>query len=29
MTKLAVIALDGPSGVGKSTTAKRLAQALD
>ena len=28
MTKLAVIALDGPSGVGKSTTAKRLAQAL-
>jgi cytidylate kinase len=28
MTKLEVIALDGPSGVGKSTTAKRLAQAL-
>lgn len=28
MTQLPVIALDGPSGVGKSTTAKRVAQAL-
>ena len=28
MTKLPVIALDGPSGVGKSTTAKAVAQAL-
>lgn len=28
MTKLSLIALDGPSGVGKSTTAKRVAQAL-
>lgn len=28
MTKLALIALDGPSGVGKSTTAKRVAQEL-
>lgn len=28
MSKLALIALDGPSGVGKSTTAKRVAQAL-
>lgn len=26
--KLSLIALDGPSGVGKSTTAKRLAQVL-
>jgi CMP/dCMP kinase len=26
--KLAIIALDGPSGVGKSTTAKRVAQEL-
>ncbi len=28
MSRLPVIALDGPSGVGKSTTAKRVAQAL-
>lgn len=28
MTQLALIALDGPSGVGKSTTAKRVAQEL-
>ena len=28
MPKLPVIALDGPSGVGKSTTAKAVAQAL-
>jgi len=28
MAKLPVIALDGPSGVGKSTTAKAVAQAL-
>lgn len=28
MKPLALIALDGPSGVGKSTTAKRLAQRL-
>lgn len=28
MTALALIALDGPSGVGKSTTAKRVAQEL-
>ena len=28
MNKLALIALDGPSGVGKSTTAKRVAQEL-
>lgn len=28
MSKLALIALDGPSGVGKSTTAKAVAQAL-
>jgi cytidylate kinase len=28
MHKLPVIALDGPSGVGKSTTAKAVAQAL-
>jgi cytidylate kinase len=28
MSKLPVIALDGPSGVGKSTTAKAVAQAL-
>lgn len=28
MQKLPVIALDGPSGVGKSTTAKAVAQAL-
>ena len=28
MPKLSVIALDGPSGVGKSTTAKRVAAAL-
>ncbi len=28
MTRLAVLALDGPSGVGKSTTAKRVAAAL-
>jgi len=28
MEKLALIALDGPSGVGKSTTAKRVAQEL-
>ena len=28
MTKLALIALDGPSGVGKSTTAKLVAQRL-
>jgi cytidylate kinase len=28
MTKVPVIALDGPSGVGKSTTAKGVAQAL-
>ncbi|MDR3672634.1 MAG: (d)CMP kinase [Holophaga sp.] len=28
MSKLALIALDGPSGVGKSTTAKRVAQEL-
>jgi cytidylate kinase len=28
MTRLALIALDGPSGVGKSTTAKRVAQQL-
>jgi len=27
-TKLSLIALDGPSGVGKSTTAKRVAQEL-
>jgi cytidylate kinase len=27
--KLAIIALDGPSGVGKSTTAKQVAQRLD
>ena len=27
-TKLSIIALDGPSGVGKSTTAKRVAQEL-
>jgi len=29
MTKLSIIAIDGPSGVGKSTTAKRVAQQLD
>jgi len=28
MAKLSLIALDGPSGVGKSTTAKRVAQEL-
>ena len=28
MTALALIALDGPSGVGKSTTAKLVAQQL-
>jgi CMP/dCMP kinase len=28
LNKLAIIALDGPSGVGKSTTAKRIAQQL-
>ena len=28
MSRLSVIALDGPSGVGKSTTAKAVAQAL-
>jgi len=28
MDKLSLIALDGPSGVGKSTTAKRVAQEL-
>ncbi|HNX94436.1 MAG TPA: (d)CMP kinase [Holophaga sp.] len=28
MSQLNLIAIDGPSGVGKSTTAKRLAQAL-
>jgi cytidylate kinase len=28
MSKLSLIALDGPSGVGKSTTAKRVAQEL-
>jgi CMP/dCMP kinase len=28
MTKLSIIAIDGPSGVGKSTTAKRVAQQL-
>lgn len=28
MSTVALIALDGPSGVGKSTTAKRLAQEL-
>lgn len=28
MQKLSLIALDGPSGVGKSTTAKRVAQEL-
>lgn len=28
MLKLSLIALDGPSGVGKSTTAKRVAQEL-
>jgi len=28
MSKLPVIALDGPSGVGKSTTAKQVAQQL-
>lgn len=28
MSKLPLIALDGPSGVGKSTTAKRVAQQL-
>jgi len=28
MSKLSLIAIDGPSGVGKSTTAKRVAQAL-
>jgi cytidylate kinase len=28
MTKLSLIAIDGPSGVGKSTTAKRVAQQL-
>ena len=28
MSKLPVIALDGPSGVGKSTTAKQVAQCL-
>jgi cytidylate kinase len=28
MTRLALIAIDGPSGVGKSTTAKRVAQEL-
>ena len=28
MSKLPVIALDGPSGVGKSTTAKQVAQRL-
>lgn len=28
MNKLALIALDGPSGVGKSTTARQLAQTL-
>ena len=28
MSKLSLIALDGPSGVGKSTTAKRVAQQL-
>jgi len=29
MTKLSLIAIDGPSGVGKSTTAKRVAQQLN
>jgi len=29
MTKLSIIAIDGPSGVGKSTTAKRVAQQLN
>jgi len=28
MSRLSLIALDGPSGVGKSTTAKRVAQQL-
>lgn len=28
LSKLAIIALDGPSGVGKSTTAKQVAQRL-
>ena len=28
MSKLSIIAIDGPSGVGKSTTAKRVAQEL-
>jgi cytidylate kinase len=28
MSKVSLIALDGPSGVGKSTTAKRVAQQL-
>jgi len=28
MSKLCLIAIDGPSGVGKSTTAKRVAQQL-
>jgi cytidylate kinase len=28
MSRLSLIALDGPSGVGKSTTAKRVAQEL-
>ncbi len=28
MSKLSLIAIDGPSGVGKSTTAKRVAQRL-
>jgi len=28
MSKLSLIAIDGPSGVGKSTTAKRVAQQL-
>jgi cytidylate kinase len=29
MSKLSIIAIDGPSGVGKSTTAKRVAQQLN
>jgi len=29
MTKLSLIAIDGPSGVGKSTPAKRVAQQLN
>ena len=28
MSKLSIIAIDGPSGVGKSTTARRVAQEL-